>query len=194
MDEESRGTGEVSLRRFFPWLRLFRAVDVAIDSKKMLLAALGLVLLHFGWAGLDRAFPRSDFVTPTVLNEPSVSLSSGGFINPILDPRAVIEPVRVLFAPFLAVFSFDVDGWAFLHAFLAAVWGVAVWGLIGGAIARIAMVQVARAERVGLVQSLRFAVKHLPTLIGAPLSPLLAVGLFAAFCALFGLIYRIPGI
>src|SRR5436190_528100 len=132
MADEPITRHEIPYRRLFPWLRLFRSIGVASDAKALMLAALGLVLLHAGWEG---------------------------------------------------------HGTTFLHALLAAVWGVAVWGLFGGAIARIAVVQLARSERTGMAAALRFAGRKWFPLIGAPLGPLVAVAPFAAFCAAFGLLY-----
>ena len=43
--------------RLFPWLRLFRALGVSIDAKKLILAALGLFLFHLGRGGIDRLLP-----------------------------------------------------------------------------------------------------------------------------------------
>ena len=97
-------------------------------------------------------------------------------------------------SPFRAIFSVPIDAWAFLHALLAAAWGAAVWGLIGGAIARITLVQCALGERLGVGSASRFALWKWAPLIGAPLSPLVAVSLFAALCAAVGLLYRIPGV
>ena len=51
----------------------------------------------------------------------------------------VTEPARAVVAPFAALFSARSDGWAFLHALLASAWTALVWGVLGGAIARIAI-------------------------------------------------------
>jgi hypothetical protein len=67
-----------------------------------------------------------------------------------------------------------------------------VWGIVGGAIARIAVVQAAGDHRVGLVSALRFALRKAISLVGAPLTPLFGVALFATCCAIFGLVARIP--
>ena len=58
-----------------------------------------------------------------------------------------------------------------------AIWAVAVWGIAGGAIARIAVVQAAVGSRVGLATALRFALGKAASLIGAPLTPMLAVAI-----------------
>ncbi len=79
------------------------------------------------------------------------------------------------------------------HAVLSAVWGTLVWGLAGGAIARIAVVQVARGDGMGLIESVRFAARKGLALVGTPLCALLAVAFLAALCAVWGLVYRLPG-
>ena len=46
------------------WLRLLRAAGAAFDISKVVLAALGLILLQTGWGALDRLFPESSAVAP----------------------------------------------------------------------------------------------------------------------------------
>ena len=100
--------------------------------------------------------------------------------------------MRYLVGPFLAIFALG-NGWrAFFHALLAAVWGAVVWGIFGGAIARIAVVGAARTERIGIGEALRFVRRKWLALVGTPLCPLLGVAFFTAFCAAFGLLYRLP--
>ncbi|MBV8611759.1 MAG: hypothetical protein JO034_30500 [Singulisphaera sp.] len=208
MDDLPKTLHEIPYRRLFPWVRLFRGIGVASDPKKLMLAALGLVLLHVGWAGLDRLFVASSRVTPAVLPSsrwPALAhwADEVGVADRGVDPEwlarrlggaawRLTEPARYLVGPFLEIFSAGGDGTTFPHALLAGVWGVVVWGLIGGAIARIAMVQAALSERVGMAAALRFAGRKWLPLIVAPLSPLVAVTVFAASCAAFGLLYRLP--
>jgi hypothetical protein len=98
--------------------------------------------------------------------------------------------VRTLVGPFLDVFSARSSGRTFLRAALTALWGVVVWSLVGGAIARVAVVQEARGERVGLPEAFGFAIRKAVPLLAAPLSPMVGVAFFAALCAPFGLLYR----
>ena len=208
MDDLPKTLHEIPYRRLFPWVRLFRGIGVANDPKKLMLAALGLVLLHVGWAGLDWLFPASSRVTPAVLPSgrwPALArwADEVGVADRGVDPEwlarrlggaawRLTEPARYLVGPFLDIFRVEGDGPTFPHALLAGVWGVVVWGLIGGAIARIAMVQAARSERVEMATALRFAGRKWLPLIVAPLCPLVAVAVFAASCAAFGLLYRLP--
>jgi hypothetical protein len=178
--------------RLFPWLRLVPAVTASLDPKRLLLAALGLILLQLGWAGLDRLLPRTRASTPVPITRQLPTEHTDVLDDIRSAPWRLTEPVRALVEPFLGVFSARSRGWTFLHRLLAALWGVVVWSLLGGAIARIAVVQAARGERIGLPEALRFAIRKAVPLLSAPLSPLVGVAFFAVLVALFGLLYRIP--
>lgn len=194
-DEPFTPGREVALARLFPSIRLLRGVGLSLQFKKLYLAALGLVLLDSGWRALDRLFPGSqahfalarpnwDFATP------ARSLSIPAYLESAL--VRLTEPVQVVLGPFVQIFSLRIDGRSWVHACLAAVWALAVWGIIGGAIARMATVQVSAGMRVGMRRALWFALGKATPLVGGPLTPLLGVALCTGFCALFGLLYRVP--
>ena len=181
------------LARLLPWTRLFRGPSIALDTRKLLLASLGIILSWAGRAGLDRVFaaglPEGHPLDPSRLTGPGPGFDWTG----IGVPLSVAEPFLLLIEPFFRVFGVGTGLFAFVHALLTAVWMVAVWGLIGGAIARIAAVQQATGGRLGLITAVRFSLSHAVGLIGAPLSPLIGIGFFACLCAPIGLLYRIPG-
>jgi hypothetical protein len=179
---------EISYLRLFPWLRLFRCPAVAADPKALMLAALGLLLLAGGWELLDRVFPESSGLTPEVFEAREVI----GPENLRSVPWWLTEPLRLVTAPFFAAFNPPSDRWAFPHAALAALWSLVVWGLIGGAIARVAVVRLVRGERVGLREAVGFAARKAVPLIGTPLIPLFGVALVTSLVAVFGLLYRLP--
>ncbi len=182
-------------RRYLEFPHLLRAVRIASDGRKLILASLGLMALAAGWAALDRAFGGPSVglsrVEPGSLAEWPTAFGTGGV--PAELARRVSEPFRVVVSPFLLLFQKGVGPAGWLRAALTALWAVAVWGVFGGAIARIAAVQASCDRRVGLGSALRFALGKSASLIGAPLIPLLAVAVFAGFCAVIGLLYRIPG-
>ncbi|MGA2033934.1 MAG: hypothetical protein ABSG68_16930 [Thermoguttaceae bacterium] len=70
---------------------------------------------------------------------------------------------------------------------LAGLWALAVWAFFGGAISRIAAVQLAADERVGWAAATRFAASKWASFCGAPLFPLLGI-----VCAVLPLL--IPGL
>jgi hypothetical protein len=196
MTDEPTQSREICFTRLFPWLRLFRGVGVSIDPKKLFLAALGLVALNTGWGFLDRAFPNTDPQIPAGLSSFAIAsdLARGGLGFDVgLALWHLTEPVQCLVRPFLMVFSLTTDGLSLVHAFLVALWAVVVWGIVGGAIARIAMLQVACGERIGVRKALEFALGKWIPLICGPLSPLLGIAILTVPCAAFGLLYRLPG-
>ncbi|MGB2612146.1 MAG: hypothetical protein WBC80_24490, partial [Isosphaeraceae bacterium] len=67
------------------WLRLLRAARAAFDISKVVLAALGLILLQTGWGALDRLFPESSAVAPELHALPGGALA-GSPANP--DPSS----------------------------------------------------------------------------------------------------------
>jgi hypothetical protein len=193
MADEPITIHEIPYLRLFPWLRLGRSIGVASDPKKLALAIAGSILLSAGWAALHWVLPGSTEVAPlsSQWHEPLQRASFEGSLADASWP--VIEPMTVAIGPFFRVFSPTADRATFFYALATGLWAVVVWGIFGGAIARIAAVQVARAERVSVRTALVFAAKRWVALIGAPLTPFLGVVLFAVPCALYGILYRLPG-
>lgn len=175
--------------RLFPWLRLFRCPASAADPKRLLLAAIGLLLLHAGWLALDRSFARTSDPIPDVVK----TWLPGGTRDWGYALTQVSEPAWLIASPFFRAVDPRADARTFTHALLAGLWAVVVWGLIGGAIARVAVVGVTKGERVGLGEAVRFAWRMARPLVGTPLIPLIGVALVGALVAAFGLLYRIPG-
>lgn len=177
--------------RRFPWLRLLQVPAAAADPKRLVLAAVGLLLLQVGWEGLDRTFSETVGVTPEVTAawewEQVDPFSPGELL------ARVGEPAVLITAPFRRFFAMGNGPATFAHSVLAGLWVVVVWGLLGGAIARIAVVDVARHERVSVRQALKFAWRKRVPLIGTPLVPMVGVLLVGTLIAGFGLLYRIPG-
>src|SRR5437868_4745070 len=49
MAEEQMGAAENEVRTYWAWTELFRTFQVALDPKKLLLAAAGIVAMYAGW-------------------------------------------------------------------------------------------------------------------------------------------------
>ena len=64
--------------------------------------------------------------------------------------------------------------------------------MFGGAITRIAAVQVARGEKIGLVDALRFTLKRILSYITAPLFPLVFIFVLLVVMVVFGFPFMIP--
>ena len=173
------------------WARLAGGIGVATDPRKLILAALGLILLMVGWLGLSRLFREPGFGGPILPPRPFLGSADWWFLY---SAHAVAEPALGIMRPFLALFATGRGTTSFLHAALAAAWAALVWGLVGGAIARIAVIQLATGERIGVLAAVRFALSKGVSLVGSPLSPFVGVALLALPCAILGfLLYQIPG-
>jgi hypothetical protein len=157
---------------------------------------MGLSLLLAGWGVLDRLYPAASEASVRISPAdplPSPFYGSNTVGQTAVDALAtVVDPPRNLVTPFVEMFAVEAPPGAFWHAVFSALWVAVVWGIIGGAIARIAVVELATGERVGFLSALRFAVRKGAPLIGAPLTPMLGVAFFTAWCALMGVFYRIP--
>jgi hypothetical protein len=188
--------GGLSPLRLFPWLRVFRAIRIATDTKKLILSTLGLVLLDAGWSVIDRFVPDAEETTPSIRWKPlaTIALRPESIGSAVSSAFALVaDPPRTLAAPLVALFDPRPAPGTFWQALLGGIWAVLVWGIIGGAIARIALVKLATGERVGVWTSLCFSLKQWTGMVGAPLSPLVGAAVVAVPCAVMGALYRIPG-
>lgn len=149
----------------FGGLRLIAAIRMAFDPRKLAIAALGLILLHTGWSVLDLVLPESATVTPGLLEPPGTSVSTAEGWTGLTDRAAqstlrLFEPIRLLTNPLQALLD-PRGGWgSMLHALLGLAWLLIVWGICGGAIARLAVVQECKSAR-----------RELPKGFGSPCDP-----------------------
>lgn len=239
MPDEKSEIREINYKQLFPWTQLFRGFRIALDLKKLLLAAAGLLLMVAGWSVLTWPFLRdSDDVAAAVeqtaaeesasraaeqeaaLRDTVASFRRWPWDRPlrygarrVLDEPAVLrdqplstlwrwasnwglvlQPVAFLMRPFQVLFDSGRSwSWGLLVcSLLCGVWAVLVWAFFGGAITRLAAVQVARDEKIGLREALKFSWKKFPSFAGAPLFPFVAVIFILVFCTVGGLIVRVP--
>lgn len=194
------------------WKFLLTSVGPSLDFRKLFLALLGICL---GWSGLlaiDRSFVGTERFAPAwEIGRSPLPGRFAGEIEIAGKPRLpgdpdttwigaleesaglTIEPIVTITKPFRALFSME-PGWKpFVHALLGAIWLDLVWSLIGGAIARIALIESSYRDRISIAAGLRFALRHRFDLIVSPFFPFGVVTLVALFCGLLGLLYRIPG-
>ena len=182
-------------RPFLEFRPLLRALGIASDARKLILATVGLVLFYAGRfavegmfnppkPGLPSSLPGVIFEGPRLAPITSLSEAAGH----------VSDVYLTIVAPFARMFTRGVGPVGWFRSALVALWAATVWGIVGGAMARIAVVQAAIDRKIGLRKALRFAIGKVGGLIGAPLIPTLAVAFLAVGCALFGVIYRIPAV
>jgi hypothetical protein len=264
MAEEKVEPREMNIRQWLPWTELFRGFQVALDPKKLLLAAAGILVMAAGWWVLGAIFYRdkpsqSDFqatdyqrkdqnLSPeeaqlraardynealarwTLLDRAAnksygklrtwpwfedrgpnpyllvtgqvqaaegkrdVPWAQGGFTDWFLGHQLpyLIEPLVKFFQPVIFLFDANAGGWNRVYFLLVTLYTLAVWALFGGAITRMAAVQVARNEKISLMEAIRFVAARYLSFLSAPLFPLVFIAVVAVFLLLFGVVHMIP--
>lgn len=104
----------------------------------------------------------------------------------------LIEPLRKFIAPVLGLLTPGGGLYNSAYFLLVIVWTLVVWGLFGGAITRMASVQVARGEKISMREAVRFVWARYVSFLSAPLIPLLFVGIMVFLLSLYGLVFMIP--
>jgi hypothetical protein len=105
----------------------------------------------------------------------------------------MIEPLIKFVRPIIYFLSPRNDGFGSRFYFLlVTLWTLMTWSFFGGAITRIAAVQLARNESVNVMEALRFTAKRFTAYLTAPLFPLVFVFLVLIFLVIFGLFHMIP--
>src|SRR5205807_3874845 len=69
-----------------------------------------------------------------------------------------------------------------------------VWGLFGGAITRMASVQVARGEKISMREALRFVRARYVSFLCAPLIPLVFIAVVVIGLSIYGFFFMIPAL
>lgn len=268
MAEERIGTASSESQTYWAWTELFRTFQVALDPKKLILAASGIVAMYVGWWLLsviffsarseprDLDFPAANYQSDTVTEEqakqraaekyyaaqaryrllyslaapgdpnskeawrrragvlrtapwhedrgPNPYLlatgqlgrpwTAGHFLDWIFTEQApvLVEPLVKLLRPILLLLRPEADGWNRIYLLLVTLWTLLTWALFGGAITRLAAVQLAGKDRPGLMEAVRFVVARYVSYFSAPLVPLACIALLVLLSVIFGLVHLIP--
>ena len=106
---------------------------------------------------LDLAMPASAAATPEPFGSPEIlgfpDQGSGSIgQNTIALTLRLSEPIRLLTTPLLALLDPASDAMTMIHALLGLIWLILVWGICGGAIARLATIQEAQMRQPGIAR------------------------------------------
>ena len=211
MADERGVLRQISWRDLCPWLILFRTFRLAIRLPILFLATCGAILTPVGWNVAAKLFigdelrlndpafvvaaerqgrwptqsriaaPGADFVRPPASVSDFAPLASSHLSTVF---HSYVEPYSQLLSPGPSP-AVKLAYWLF-----GAVWTLVVWAFCGGAITRIALVQLGREERVSLASAARFTLRRLRSHIIAPLFPLGGVAVVVVFSALLGFLMR----
>jgi hypothetical protein len=188
-----------SLAFLFRLARLLSTVRLAFGPGKLLVAGAGFVLAQGGLSWLAWMLPASGSASPELSHFTAplgVERAGPEFAWQEIAglPERLVEPVRLLAAPLLAGLEPGCSWGQMIHALLAVAWIIVVWGVCGGTIARMTVLEVNGMRPAGLAQAGRFVSRSASALVAAPLGVLLALGSCALFGAAFGGLYRIPAV
>ena len=144
------------------------------------------------WPWFEDRGPNPFLMTTGQLGKP---WEVGHFWEWLLTQQApvLVEPLVKLLLPVVYLFHPTADLLCRLYFLCVLIWTVVVWSVSGGAITRIAAVQVARGEKIGLVEAVRFTWKRILSYVTAPLFPLAFIFVLLVAMILFGLLVLIPG-
>ena len=203
MPEDRPDLRSLDWREMLSWTLLFRGFQVACDLKKIALGAAGALLVSLGWIAIAstcsveptvaaelQRFPWSE---PTGPIDVFASPLNGGWTNQGIPTAAymVVEPFRRLTLPIALMFQSTTS--AFVGILVTAC-TLVVWALFGGAITRIATVQVSREGSVSLTEALWFVWNRYLSYLCAPVLPFIAVVFIVFFCLIGGALTRVPGL
>ncbi len=256
MAEERVELREINYRQVLPWTEVFKGFQLALDPKKLILAAAGIVVMYSGWVFWSwvffkpRAEPRESDISIYVqqyqksgLSEPDakarataefhrelykwnllneVAGSEGKLSNwPWFEKRGpspylwvteqerhatrrsnyefvskqvkvMLEPLVKFLTPVIYLLSPGAGFLNYLYFTIILLWNLGTWALFGGAITRMAAVQLARKEKISITEALSFTKTRYFSYFSAPLFPLVFVVAILVFLLIFSLFHQIP--
>ena len=187
------------------WRDIFGSFRVAFDVWKLIFAFAGVVIMGLALWGLAQI--------PTEANGDTIKGMAGWLIPAIVagilllglfgkfaqsetglsaSKVLMLVAAAVLLAGLIALCLFtetankwgDEAGIAFIL--------LMIWAYFGGAITRIAAVEIANDDRIGLGEAGRFACRKYGAYLGATVLPGIAVLFLVLGCALVGLLIQVP--
>lgn len=131
---------------------------------------------------LIATWPRARVAVPPQIaaESPALTLQHSG--------EPVLGSLEQLSRPFRRMFAGDITIGRFFVLLVAALWALAVWGFLGGAITRVAAVSLAGDEHLPWSEMMAHVRSKWLAYFGGPLIPLVPVGFVAAGLALMGML------
>jgi hypothetical protein len=106
----------------------------------------------------------------------------------------LIEPLAKFLRPVVFLLKAGIGFWNWVYFALAMIWMLATWALFGGAITRMAAVQLAHKDKIGMTEALRFTADRYLSFLSAPLLPLAFVLVITILLMIFGWVQMIPAV
>lgn len=189
MNRSSGTLNTTGWKELCPWLILVRATRVALMVRVLLLATIGVHVTQLGWSFLAYEFTLPKAEQLEELDQLSVpswgeSLRTNNSGPLIAGWAWAIQPLTSLGGPRTSAYRAS-------YYCLAGVWTIAVWSLLGGAIARIAALYLTRGDLIGPLAALKSAWKVWLSTAGAPSATFIGLVVMALPLVLTGLFMRL---
>lgn len=211
LEEQFFELDRVKLRRWLPWLHLWRAFRLAIHPRAVLLGCLAILLLDAAFAGLGalpfatdwakaEAPDRGERIASTSIDSLSLTWDKA-YVQPFATVQdafthgwLVLSPVseHVPAAYHLFHAGGGVTGTA--TAVTALLLCLLVWSICGVGIARTSAVRFAVDQPVRLREAIGFSLRNLISSLGAVILPMLAVLSLWFAGVLLGWLGHIPAV
>jgi hypothetical protein len=175
-------------------------IDVAQARELRAKAGAYARLGHPKPAGTLSTWPWSENRGPNpyllVTGQAGVPWEAGHFWDWFLRDQVLvmIEPLVKFVRPIIYFLSSRADTYSRFYFLCVLLWTLFTWSFFGGAITRIAAVQVARGEKIGLTEAVRFTARRFLSYLTAPLFPLVFVFVLLIFMVLYGWVSMIPAL
>lgn len=211
LEEQFYELDRVKLRRWLPWLHLFRAFRIAISPKAILLGCVAILLLDYGMAGIAKLpfatawvnveHPdRSGWIETESIESLSLTWDKA-YVEPlgtVHDAFAhgwlVLQPVKQHVVPAYHLVR-PGGGWTGgATAVTGLLWCLLVWSICGVGIARLAAVRFAADQSPGLRGSVRYALRKVSPSLAAAIVPMVGVALLWFAGVVLGLMGHIPAV
>jgi hypothetical protein len=204
-----RGDGivrEIEWKDICPWLILVRALKIVFSLRMLVLAAITLWLVSAGWWAAGKAFQGRDEILlkswiaeqtawPWIEAQAYRDIPVAEYIVAPLDSAVFNGPVLRVWAkysaPFRHLFHPEQSIAGLAYSLVCCLWALFILGLFGGAIARLAALELTRNESIGYGAALAHGWSKLGSYIMAPLMPLGAVLLGILFLSIPALLMRL---
>lgn len=197
---------EIAWHEVFPWLILVRAFRISVRPHLLLISAVCLLITTHVWINLlgplfdalseDSAasvqnafdlhlFSELNFRPSSPLAEAALDTdSSMRTAVPYVGPLQLLLAWRSIFNPAVA--------WSVVwYLLLGEVLGLAVWAYGAGLITRIAVVDLAREERIGIGKAVVYVNPRWPSYFASPTFPLVGVAFVMVPLIVLGWIMRL---
>ncbi|MHC4600444.1 MAG: hypothetical protein ACYS47_15730 [Planctomycetota bacterium] len=183
------------------WRDLFFGFRIALDLRKIFLSFVGLIFMLAGLflilclgVGLDVGKDFTNTIGDRQLLDTIYMLKVwvyGHYVEPF--QKVLLDPfsAKWFFIPSVSTAS-EGGTWPFFVGLASVLWLVLIWSKFGGAITRIAAVEVAKDERITTHEAMDFAKKKYSSYFWSPVSVLIAFLFFFLVNAIAGVLAWIP--